>query len=106
VPTPRWERFEAFLWETTSLLVVGEAESLVVDPAITADEVAAIDSSATELGAPVGQLLITHGDWDHVCGIGGFPERAPARRSAVRARHGRRARRVRRGELSPRRAHA
>jgi len=74
VPTPRWERFEAFLWETTSLLVVGEAESLVVDPAITADEVAAIDSSATELGAPVGQLLITHGDWDHVCGIGGFPE--------------------------------
>ena len=73
MPTPRWERFEGFLWETTSLLVVGESESLVVDPAISADEVAAIASRALELGAPVGQVLITHGDWDHVCGIGGFP---------------------------------
>lgn len=74
MPTPRWERFEAFLWETTSLLVVGEGESLVVDPAVTADEVAGIARRAEELGAPVRQVLITHGDWDHVCGIGGFPE--------------------------------
>jgi len=27
-----------------------------------------------ELGAPVRHVLITHGDWDHVCGIGGFPD--------------------------------
>lgn len=70
----RWERFEGFLWETTSLLVLGERESLVVDPAITSDEVAGIAARAQELGAPVGQVLITHGDWDHVCGIGAFPE--------------------------------
>jgi len=74
VPAGRWERFEAFLWETTSLLVVGEEESLVVDPAITAEEVAGIGCRADELGAPVRHVLITHGDWDHVCGIGGFPE--------------------------------
>jgi glyoxylase-like metal-dependent hydrolase (beta-lactamase superfamily II) len=74
MPAPRWERFEGFLWETTSLLVLGEAESLVVDPAITGDEVAGIDRRARELGAPVQQVLITHGDWDHVCGIGGFPD--------------------------------
>jgi hypothetical protein len=37
MPTRRWERFEGFLWETTSLLVLGEGESLAVDPAITAD---------------------------------------------------------------------
>ena len=74
MPAPRWERFEAFLWETTSLLVPGEGESLVVDPAITADEVAVIGRRAVELGAPVRHVLITHGDWDHVCGIGGFPE--------------------------------
>jgi hypothetical protein len=74
MPTPRWERFEAFLWRTSSLLVVVEGESLVVDPAISADEVAAIDRRALELGAPVRQVLITHGDWDHVCGIGGFPD--------------------------------
>ena len=35
---------------------------------------AAIASRAQELGAPVGQVLITHGDWDHVCGIGAFPD--------------------------------
>lgn len=78
MPAPRWERFEAFLWETTSLLVPGEGESLVVDPAITADEVAVIGRRAVELGAPVRHVLITHGDWDHVCGIGGFPEAAVA----------------------------
>jgi glyoxylase-like metal-dependent hydrolase (beta-lactamase superfamily II) len=78
VAAPRWERFEAFLWETTSLLVAGETESLVVDPAISADEVAAIGARADELGAPVRHVLITHGDWDHVCGIGGFPDAVAA----------------------------
>ena len=78
MPAPRWERFEAFLWETTSLLVVGEAESLVVDPAITADEVSQIERTAGELGAPVRHVLITHGDWDHVCGIGGLPDAVAA----------------------------
>ena len=78
MPAPHWERFEAFLWETTSLLVVGEGESLVVDPAITAGEVAGIGRRADELGAPVRHVLITHGDWDHVCGIGGFPDAVAA----------------------------
>ena len=35
---------------------------------------AGIAGRAQELGAPVGQVLITHGDWDHVCGIGAFPD--------------------------------
>jgi hydroxyacylglutathione hydrolase len=69
-----WERFEGFLWKTTSLLVVAEGESLAVDPAISVEEVAGIGRRAVELGAPVRQVLITHGDWDHVCGIGGFPD--------------------------------
>lgn len=71
-----WERFEASLWSTTSLLVSARGESLVVDPAITSAEVARIDRRATELGAPIRHLLITHGDWDHICGIGAFPEAA------------------------------
>src|SRR5262245_45493128 len=74
VAMPGWERFEGFLWETTSLLVFAEGESLVVDPAISADEVAAIGRRGLELGTPVRHVLITHGDWDHVCGIGGFPD--------------------------------
>jgi glyoxylase-like metal-dependent hydrolase (beta-lactamase superfamily II) len=73
-PTPGWKRFEGFLWRTTSLLVLAEGESLVVDPAISADEVAGIARRALELGAPVRHVLVTHGDWDHVCGIGGFSD--------------------------------
>ena len=69
-----WERFEAALWSTTSLLVVAEGESLVVDPAISSEEVAAIGRRAHELDAPIRHVLITHGDWDHVCGIAAFPE--------------------------------
>jgi glyoxylase-like metal-dependent hydrolase (beta-lactamase superfamily II) len=68
-----WERFEACLWRTTSLLVLADGESLAVDPAITTDEVVGIDRRGLELGAPVRHVLITHGDWDHVCGIGAFP---------------------------------
>jgi glyoxylase-like metal-dependent hydrolase (beta-lactamase superfamily II) len=71
---PGWERFEGFLWKTTSLLVFAHGESLAVDPAISADEVAGIGRRGLELGAPVRHVLITHGDWDHVCGIGGFPD--------------------------------
>jgi hydroxyacylglutathione hydrolase len=73
-----WERFEASLWSTTSLLVVADGESLVVDPAISADEVAHIGERALELEAPVRHVLVTHGDWDHVCGIGAFPEATAA----------------------------
>jgi glyoxylase-like metal-dependent hydrolase (beta-lactamase superfamily II) len=72
--TAGWERFEGFLWKTTSLLVFAQGESLAVDPAISADEVAGIAGRGLELGAPVRHVLITHGDWDHVCGIGGFPD--------------------------------
>jgi glyoxylase-like metal-dependent hydrolase (beta-lactamase superfamily II) len=67
MPAPGWERFEGFLWSTTSLLVLAEGESLVVDPAISEREVAGIGRRALELGAPVRHVLITHGDWDHVC---------------------------------------
>src|SRR5215475_5014155 len=74
MPSVAWERFEAFLWRTTSLLVLADGESLAVDPAITVDEVVGIDRRGRELGAPIRHVLITHGDWDHVCGIGAFPE--------------------------------
>src|ERR671930_2062822 len=74
MPASGWERFEGFLWGTSSLLVLAEDESLVVDPAISESEVAGIARRALELGAPVRHVLITHGDWDHVCGIGAFPD--------------------------------
>ena len=81
-----WERFEGFLWNTTSLLVHAAGESLAVDPAITADEIAAIRRRALDLGAPVRSVLITHGDWDHVCGIAAFPEAVVAMGEETAAR--------------------
>jgi hydroxyacylglutathione hydrolase len=86
VPDRSWERFEASLWSTTSLLVLAEGESLVVDPAISADEVAGISQRALELGAPVRHVLITHGDWDHICGIGAFPDAIAAMGEETAAR--------------------
>ena len=69
-----FERFESALWQTTSLLLVAGDEAVVVDPCISADEVARIGARAAALGARVTQVLVTHADWDHVCGIAAFPD--------------------------------
>ena len=68
------ERFESALWETSSLLLAAGSEAVVVDPAVSADEVAHIAARARELGVRVTHVLATHADWDHVCGIAAFPD--------------------------------
>ena len=68
------ERFESALWQTASLLLVAEDEAVVIDPCISAEEVARITDRAASLDARVTHVLITHADWDHVCGIGAFPD--------------------------------
>ena len=68
------ERFESALWQTTSLLLIDGREAVVVDPCIAAGEVAGIAGRASELGATVKDVLGTHADWDHVCGIAAFPD--------------------------------
>jgi glyoxylase-like metal-dependent hydrolase (beta-lactamase superfamily II) len=67
------ERFESALWQTSSLLLVDGPEAVLVDPAVSADEVAGIAARVRELGADVTHVLATHADWDHVCGIAAFP---------------------------------
>jgi glyoxylase-like metal-dependent hydrolase (beta-lactamase superfamily II) len=74
VPPVHLERFESALWQTSSLLLVADREAVVVDPCISADEVARIAARASELGARVTHVLVTHADWDHVCGIAAFPD--------------------------------
>ncbi len=68
------ERFESALWQTASLLLAAEREAVVVDPCISRDEVARIAARTDELGARVTAVLVTHADWDHVCGIAAFPD--------------------------------
>jgi glyoxylase-like metal-dependent hydrolase (beta-lactamase superfamily II) len=70
----QFERFESALWQTSSLLLVADREAVVVDPCISANEVARIATRAFELGASVTHVLVTHADWDHVCGIAAFPD--------------------------------
>jgi hydroxyacylglutathione hydrolase len=78
-----FERFESALWQTSSLLLVADGEAVVVDPCISADEVARIARRAAALGARVTHLLVTHADWDHVCGIAAFPEAVAAMGAAT-----------------------
>jgi glyoxylase-like metal-dependent hydrolase (beta-lactamase superfamily II) len=72
------ERFESALWKTASLLLVAEGEAVVVDPCISSGEVEAVDARARALGARVTHVLVTHADWDHVCGIAAFPDAVAA----------------------------
>lgn len=82
----RVERFESALWETSSLLLAEGAEAVLVDPGVSAREVARIGARARELGVRVTHVLATHADWDHVCGIAAFPDAAATMSEATAAR--------------------
>jgi hydroxyacylglutathione hydrolase len=66
-------RYESALWETTALALHSRGEAVLVDPCISAPEIAAIAADVAARGLEVRGLLITHSDWDHVCGISAFP---------------------------------
>ncbi len=80
------ERFESALWETSSLLLAADGEVVLLDPAVSADEVARIAARARDLGGRVTHVLATHADWDHVCGIAAFPDAAAMMSEATAAR--------------------
>ena len=80
------ERFESALWETSSLLLADGVEAVLIDPAVSADEVARIAARAGDLGVRVTHVLATHADWDHVCGIAAFPAAAATMSEATAAR--------------------
>jgi glyoxylase-like metal-dependent hydrolase (beta-lactamase superfamily II) len=67
-------RYESALWETTALALHAGGDAVLVDPCISAPEIAAIAADVAARGLQVRGLLITHADWDHVCGISAFPE--------------------------------
>ncbi len=80
------ERFVSALWETSSLLLAADGEAVLVDPGVSADEVARIAGRAGELEVRVAQVLATHADWDHVCGIAAFPAATATMSEAAAAR--------------------
>jgi glyoxylase-like metal-dependent hydrolase (beta-lactamase superfamily II) len=67
-------RLESEHWQTTSLLLVADGEAVAVDPGVTPAEIQRLGERAAEMGAPVRTVLVTHSHFDHVCGIGAFPD--------------------------------
>jgi cyclase len=68
-----WQ-FQAPLWQTNSLLAVADGEALLCDPAFSPAEIEAIRNEARERAGGQAHLLVTHGDFDHICGIPYFSE--------------------------------
>jgi hydroxyacylglutathione hydrolase len=64
--TATW--WPSVLWQTTTLELVRDGTRLLVDPGIAPWE------AREAAGDGVAHVLITHGDWDHVMGIGLFPD--------------------------------
>jgi hydroxyacylglutathione hydrolase len=61
------------LWQTNAVFALSGSDSLLCDPCYTPDEIERLVSLARKTGGPI-HLLLTHGDFDHVCGIGFVPE--------------------------------
>jgi glyoxylase-like metal-dependent hydrolase (beta-lactamase superfamily II) len=64
--------FQSELWATNSVIVPAGETCLVCDPSIFPDEIDAI-RAATRTYAQV-YVLVTHSDFDHVCGIPAFAD--------------------------------
>lgn len=63
-----WQ-FQAPLWQTNSLLAFADGEALLCDAALAPAEIRRIRQEVEQRAEGPVYLLITHGDFDHVCGI-------------------------------------
>jgi hydroxyacylglutathione hydrolase len=83
--------FQAPLWQTNSLLAVSGDDALLCDPAFTPEEIGVIAMEARRRSPGRSFLLVTHADYDHVCGIPYFPdaEVLAGAEAAARLRDGR-----------------
>jgi hydroxyacylglutathione hydrolase len=66
-------RYESALWQTTALALHAGGEAVLVDPCVSASEIATIADDVSARGLELRALLVTHADWDHVCGLSAFP---------------------------------
>jgi glyoxylase-like metal-dependent hydrolase (beta-lactamase superfamily II) len=64
--------YQAPLWQTNCLLAEAEGESLLADPSLSTEDVEGLAADAA--GAARVHVLVTHADYDHVCGLAAFPE--------------------------------
>lgn len=70
-----YKLFTSCLWQTTSAVVSTEQRLYLFDPAYFPHEVEAIANYVqSERNGRELVLVLTHGDWDHVVGVGKFPD--------------------------------
>lgn len=68
-----WQ-FQTPLWQTNSVLALAPNEALVCDPAFTPAEIESIRAEARRRVKGPLYVVVTHGDFDHICGIPYFPD--------------------------------
>jgi len=66
--------FQSPLWQTNSALVERDRRVLLMDPAYFVPEIEVIRDETTRRTSEPPVLLLTHGDFDHTCGIPYFPD--------------------------------
>ncbi|MFF2529233.1 MBL fold metallo-hydrolase [Brevibacillus sp. NPDC058079] len=70
-----YKLFTSCLWQTTSAVVSTEQRLYLFDPAYFPHEIEAIaDYVQSVRNGRELVLVLTHGDWDHVVGVGKFPD--------------------------------
>ncbi|WP_429844034.1 MBL fold metallo-hydrolase [Brevibacillus sp. FIR094] len=70
-----YKLFTSCLWQTTSAVVSTEQRLYLFDPAYFPHEIETIaDYVQSERNGRELILVLTHGDWDHVVGVGKFPD--------------------------------
>lgn len=62
------------IWKTTCTAVRAGEEAFLIDSPILPEELEALPALLQQAGFPIGGLLVTHADWDHLLGRYAFPE--------------------------------
>jgi glyoxylase-like metal-dependent hydrolase (beta-lactamase superfamily II) len=62
------------IWKTTCTAVRAGDEAFLIDSPVLPDELEALPALMQQAGFPIGGLLVTHADWDHLLGRYAFPE--------------------------------
>jgi glyoxylase-like metal-dependent hydrolase (beta-lactamase superfamily II) len=79
-------QFQSPLWQTNCLLVGAAGEVVLCDPSYTQEELEQLRDTIRATGAHHVHLLVTHADYDHVCGLGLFREATVVAGEATAAR--------------------
>jgi glyoxylase-like metal-dependent hydrolase (beta-lactamase superfamily II) len=66
-------QYQTPLWQTNCLLALAGGEALLCDPSYTQEEIDGLREEVEEAGPSSVHVLVTHADYDHVCGLGSFP---------------------------------